>query len=140
MLQEKQLKYKLKQVTHTDEIVDNHVKIGEYLDKVLPKAPEVNRESVIANIESGKSQLWLATSEELVGIVVTTLVVYPTTKRLLIHLLGGKDVKQWVHLISEIEEWSKSKGLDGIEIQGRKGWTKLLPDYSCERVLMIKEF
>lgn len=132
--------YKVTRVTTIDELVSNKDKVLHYLNKVLGKAPEVTVESVLTSIQKGDSQLWLITEEDVVGIVVTNLVTYPTTKRLLIHLLGGDGAEDWVHLISEIEEWSKSKGLDGIEIQGRKGWLKLLPDYSCDRVLMIKEF
>lgn len=132
--------YKITRVTTIDELVSNKDKVLHYLNKVLVKATEVTVESVLTNIQKGNSQLWLVTDKDVVGIVVTNLVTYPTTKRLLIHLCGGDGVKDWVHVINEIEEWSKSKGLDGIEIQGRKGWLKLLPDYSCDRVLMIKEF
>ena len=132
--------YKITRVTEMDELVSNKDKVLHYLNKVLGKAPEVTVESVLTSIQKGDSQLWLITEEDVVAIVVTNLVTYPTTKRLLIHLLGGDGAEDWVHVISEIEEWSKSKGLDGVEIQGRKGWLKLLPDYSCDRVLMIKEF
>ena len=34
----------------------------------------------------------------------------------------------------------KEKGLDGVEIFGRKGWTKLIPDYSSDIIYMVKEF
>jgi len=135
------LTYKVTRVTTIDELVSNKDKVLHYLNKVLVKAPEVTVESVLTSIQKGDSQLWLITEEDVVGIVVTNLVTYPTTKRLLIHLCGGQNIRDWIALYMQtIEEWSKSKGLDGIEIQGRKGWLKLLPDYSCDRVLMIKEF
>lgn len=137
----KQLTYSLKRVVSIEEIELHKQEIKKYLDKVLLKATEVTEHSVMEGIFKGNSQLWLArdSKEEVVGIVVTYLVTYPTTKRLLIHLLGGDDIKEWVHTISSIEKWAESKGLEGIEIRGRKGWLKLLPDYSCKTVLMIKE-
>ena len=39
-----------------------------------------------------------------------------------------------------VEDWAKEKGLDGVEIFGRKGWTKLIPDYSSDIIYMVKEF
>jgi hypothetical protein len=135
------LTYSLKRVVSIEEIeVHRHV-IKKYLDKVLLKATEVTEHSVMEGIFKGNSQLWLArdSEEEVVGIVVTYQVTYPTTKRLLIHLLGGTEIEKWVQTIASIEEWAESKGLEGIEIRGRKGWLKLLPDYSCKTVLMIKE-
>lgn len=133
--------YNVKRVVSLDEIELHRQVIKKYLHKVLLKATEVTEESVMESIFKGNSQLWLVkcNEEEVVGIVVTNSVTYPTTKRLLIHLLGGTEIQKWVHNISTIEDWAKSKGLEGIEIRGRKGWLKLLPDYSCKTVLMIKE-
>ena len=133
--------YNVKRVVSLDEIELHRHVIKKYLHKVLLKATEVTEESVMGSIFKGNSQLWLVkcNEEEVVGIVVTNPVTYPTTKRLLIHLLGGAEIQKWVHNISTIEDWAKSKGLEGIEIRGRKGWLKLLPDYSCKTVLMIKE-
>ena len=133
--------YNVKRVVSLDEIELHRQVIKKYLHKVLVKATEVTEESVMENIFKGNSQLWLVkcNEEKVVGIVVTNPVTYPTTKRLLIHLLGGTEIQKWVHNISTIEDWAKSKGLEGIEIRGRKGWLKLLPDYSCKTVLMIKE-
>ena len=128
--------YSLKRVVSIEEIELHRQVIKKYLDKVLVKATEVTEHSVMEGIFKGDSQLWLArdSEEEVVGIVT-----YPTTKRLLIHLLGGTEIEKWVQTIASIEEWAESKGLEGIEIRGRKGWLKLLPDYSCKTVLMIKE-
>jgi len=135
------LTYNLKRVVSIEELALNQQVIKKYLDSVLIKATEVTEQSVMESIFKGDSQLWLArsTEDKVVGIVVTYQVTYPTTKRLLIHLLGGTEIKEWVHTIASIEEWAESKGLNGIEIRGRKGWLKLLPDYSCKTVLMIKE-
>lgn len=133
--------YKLTRVETLDQVEPYIDKTIEYINKALTQAPEVTFKWVNDNIMKGNSQLWLATHDkELVGIVVTNGVFYPTTSRLLIHLLGGVDIHNWVGTISEIEAWAKQQGLDGIEIQGRRGWLKLLPDYKCNRVLLTKEF
>ena len=125
-----------------DELINNKDKIKKCLDKVLAKVPEFKASDILTRVIKGDSQMWLVEEEDNIdGVVVTNLIKYPATQRLLIHLCGGQNIRDWIALYMQtIEEWSKSKGLDGIEIQGRKGWLKLLPDYSCHRVFMIKEF
>ena len=134
--------YKVSLVKDIAEIEKNQNIIIEYLLKVIDKAPEVTLKTVLESIQKGHSQLWLIyRDEEILGAVVTKHVSYPVKERLLIHLCGGKDITEWVDLYMEtVEEWAKEKGLDGVEIFGRKGWTKLIPDYSSDIIYMVKEF
>lgn len=134
--------YKVSLVKDVAEIEKNQNIIIEYLLKVIDKAPEVTLKTVLESIQKGHSQLWLIyRDEEILGAVVTKHVSYPVKERLLIHLCGGKDITEWVDLYMEtVEGWAKEKGLDGVEIFGRKGWTKLIPDYSSDIIYMVKEF
>lgn len=134
--------YKVSLVKDVAEIEKNQNVIIEYLLKVIDKAPEVTLKTVLESIQKGHSQLWLVyRDEEILGAVVTKHVSYPVKERLLIHLCGGKDITEWVDLYMEtVEDWAKEKGLDGVEIFGRKGWTKLIPDYSSDIIYMVKEF
>jgi len=134
--------YRISLVKDVAEIEKNQNVIIEYLLKVIDKAPEVTLKTVLESIQKGHSQLWLIyRDEEILGAVVTKHVSYPVKERLLIHLCGGKDITEWVDLYMEtVEDWAKEKGLDGVEIFGRKGWTKLIPDYSSDIIYMVKEF
>lgn len=134
--------YRFSRVTDVAEIHKNQDVIVEYLLKVINKTPEVTLKHVMEAIEKGDSQLWLSyKGKEVLGAVVTKGVTYPARFRLLIHLCGGKDIEEWVDsAISNIEKFAKEKGLDGVEIYGRKGWTKLIPSYSSDIVYMVKEF
>jgi hypothetical protein len=134
--------YRISLVKDLVEITKNQDIIIEYLIKVIDKAPEVTLKTVLESIGKGHSQLWLVyKDEEILGAVVTKHVSYPVKERLLIHLCGGKAITEWVDLYMEtVEEWAKEKGLDGVEIFGRKGWTKLIPDYSSDIIYMVKEF
>jgi len=134
--------YRVSLVKDVAEIEKNQNVIIEYLLKVIDKAPEVTLKTVLESIQKGHSQLWLIyRDEEILGAVVTKHVSYPVKERLLIHLCGGKDITEWVDLYMEtVEDWAKEKGLDGVEIFGRKGWTKLIPDYSSDIIYMVKEF
>ena len=134
--------YRVSLVKDVAEIEKNQNVIIEYLLKVLDKSPEFTLKSVLQNIQKGHSQLWLVYRDaEVLGAIVTQKVTYPVKERLLIHLCGGKDIKEWLDLYMEtVEEWAKEKGLGGVEIVGRKGWVKLLPDYTTSRVMIIKEF
>lgn len=46
---------------------------------------------------------------------------------------------QWREALSIVEDHAKSLGLRYMRIQGRKGWSKLFPDYSMYQVKLEKE-
>lgn len=132
--------YELERVLYLDAITDNQETILQYLNKALTKSPEHNIQSVLSSILSGSSQLWLAKNEEkVVGVVVTKVNQYPQKRVMLIHMLGGEDIEEWVSEISKIEEVATQSNCDSVEIFGRPAWKKLLPEYSVPRIVLTKE-
>lgn len=91
-------------------------------------------EDILAACSSGDMQLW-ATDK---SFAVTTLIVYPRRVTCLIALAGGDldDLRQSLPLV---EEWARHQGCDGIEVMGRKGWLKALPDYQQAQVHLRKD-
>lgn len=75
-------------------------------------------------VRSGAMQLW-ATEK---SVAVTTLIQYPRRTTCLIAAAGGdlEDLKEHLPLV---EEWAIWQGCDAIEVMGRKGWLRVLPDY-----------
>jgi hypothetical protein len=112
-----------------------------HLDLALTKAPEYETTDVLDEVIRGRSTLWYIRDPQdtVVGIVTTQLKQYPQKTIGLIHLLGGTDIHKWVHTIETLEAWATSNGCESMEIQGRRGWLKLLPDYKEQRVFMTKQ-
>lgn len=96
---------------------------GEYLSEDIYEA-----------CRCGAMQLW-ATDK---SVAVTSLIIYPRRQTCLIVLAAGnlEDLRRCLPLV---EEWALYQGCDGIEVMGRMGWLKALPDYSQAQVHLRKD-
>lgn len=77
-------------------------------------------EDVADGIRSGRMQLWPAED----GCCVTEIVVYPR-KKVLNGFLAGGDMARIVDMIPDIEAWAAAQGCSGVELTGRRGWTRV---------------
>jgi hypothetical protein len=84
----------------------------------------------------GDMQLWIG--EGYAG--VTEVVNYPRSRVVLVHLVGGK-LEALLGDYDDLERFAEMVGATGIEIVGRRGWTKVLQDrgYTEAAVHLFKE-
>lgn len=75
-------------------------------------------------VRAGQMQMW-ATDK---SVAVTTLVQYPRRRTCLIVLAGG-DLDDLRENLPFVEEWAVWHECDAVEVMGRKGWLRALPDY-----------
>ncbi len=128
--------YSISPVRSIDILLDNKPVILKWLRKALAKVPENDLTSVLHSVYEGNTLLWLThNGDEIVGVTTTKVLDHPNARHLLIELLGGKDIKEWVHLIAEIEQWGKDLGCVKCEIHGRPAWKKLLPEYRSDIII-----
>ncbi len=119
-----------------DELLDNKAIICKWLRKALEKVPENDLTCILQSVYEGNTMLWLTRrEEEIIGVTTTQVLDHPNERHLLIELLGGKDIKEWVHLIADIEAWGKDLGCVKSEIHGRPAWKKLLPEYKSNIII-----
>ena len=97
-------------------------------------------ESIYKALINREMQLQCAMDGERIrAICITELRNYPTKRVGTIFLCAGDGVTDWLPHLAEIEDWMRSKGCKEIDIYGRPGWAKLLPDYQFARVMLRKE-
>jgi hypothetical protein len=88
-------------------------------------------------------QLWAAIDPEdgrrLLAICITEIRNYPGKKVGTVFLCAGAGMAGWLPYLADIEAWFRVKGCREVDIYGRKGWAKMLPDYTFARVLLRKE-
>lgn len=83
--------------------------------------------TVFSGLALAQYQLWLLRNETILAAGVTEFRGYPTGLRTLaVLLIGGNDMRDWVHLWSDVEAWAKRQGCTKIEISGRRGWSRML--------------
>lgn len=108
-------------------------------DMLLPaieRAGEYDEAEVIRQIETTEAQLWLVGDGD--AAVVTSISTRAAGKVCMIWLLGGRDPKAWIDGIETIESAAREAGCVGMEITGRAGWARLLPDYRQTAVIIRK--
>ena len=85
-----------------------------------------------------KKQLWLGVPDA-GWALVTQLDLYPAGKVCHIFLLAGRMPRGWQTILFHVEQWAKSEGCKAIELRGRIGWRRRLPDYFQPAIYMRKE-
>jgi len=71
--------------------------------------------------------------------IITEIVDYPQKAMCRIWLAGG-DLDELMDAEISIAHWAKIHGCDGMEIVGRKGWSRQLKDYRESAVVLTRNF
>ena len=105
-------------------------KYRELLERALRHCGNTHTfEDIQKGVASGDMQAWDGDDN---GIIITEIVVYPNKKTLNIFLVGletGKGFEQLKKMEKSLCEYGKMMGCETMTMLGRKGWTKLLPDF-----------
>lgn len=95
---------------------------------------------VLIELRQARAQLWhVMRGQNIQAIVVTVINIHPCAKDCMIWLCAGKDRKNWIHLLSQIEDWAKAHGCDAMVVRGRSGWEKVMKDYKKTHVILEKK-
>lgn len=121
------------------EISDNWHLIEPFLRRV--EAPDWTLEGVKAELESARSQLWGAADEQRIrGVWITRLETFFDTKFGLVWIAAGDPLEAGLELYRKhTEPWFKAQGCAFVQIVGRAGWLKALPDYRETARIFRKE-
>lgn len=101
---------------------------------------KVNEQNIAEAIIADLMHLWLVRANgELVGISITEFAFFP--QKIICRVVGmvGEDLLKWLHLREVVETWASFRGCEGMQIIGRKGYAKFLPDYAQTHVLLEKD-
>lgn len=90
---------------------------------------------VLQAVMSGKAQFFPLKKSA----IITEIVDYPQKTMCRIWLAGGK-LEELMEAEKMVTQWAKEQGCDGMEIVGRKGWSRTLSDYRESSVVLTKDF
>ena len=82
-------------------------------------------EDVWHEIEQDRAQFWPLPY----GAVVTQVLEYPRRRVFRIWLAGG-ELDQLMYALEHAEEYARHRECDAIEIDGRKGWARVLDGFT----------
>lgn len=96
-------------------------------------------ESIHELIMKGDMQLWVVVTDRILAAGVTQVHQYPLKKACIVMFLGGDDMPLWTSTINILEKVAQEWGCDYLEVMGRKGWAKVLPDYEQTYITLRKK-
>jgi hypothetical protein len=97
-------------------------------------------EDVERDVLSVNAYLWLAIESGSVLAAAVTQVTQAKDHRLCtIVACGGHDWKKFGRLIAGLETYARAEGCRRMEIAGRPGWLRRLPDYRLAKIVIRKE-
>jgi hypothetical protein len=103
------------------------------LSKVIARSNgEHDIETIKSMLRGRTAQLWVGVDgEDVIHAGLTHILNFPTGKKAVeIFFLGGERMNDWLDHIVQIEAWAKSLGADEVRIHGRKGWGKVMKEYT----------
>ncbi len=102
---------------------------------------ELEADDYLEPLSSGLMQLWIVTEDkEITMSMVTQIIYYPQKKVLRTIALAGENFKE-VHdnFIDLVESFAIRLGCSSLELWGRKGWKKMLPDWNSKYIVFTKD-
>lgn len=112
---------------------------GHYRDELAPyfdsfcRNGSLDPETLWDDVENKRRQLWTVPGMA----AALTMVQDDNYQTCVITHCAGSDMKKWVHLFDEIEEWAKGIGCKRIEAVARPGWERIL-DMKKTHVILEK--
>ena len=111
----------------------------EHLFVAAYQATDFPMPDVLAWLKSGEGLLWLASDgTRVLSALTTALEQRASGMAMTLVANGGEDMAQWVHHLSEIEDYAKSKGCVKMRCIGRQGWSRVLSGYEVKTVSLEK--
>lgn len=113
----------------------------EWLRAALRGDPRFTVDDILEDLETERAQLWAVGHwpGHVQALVVTRLVAYRRCCSMEIHLCGGMGMEHWLYLLPELEQHARNLGCTFVELCGRRGWERVLPDYGFRGVALAKE-
>lgn len=121
------------------EIDEHWFWIEKYLQAV--EEPDWSLDQVKNDLITANAQLWSLLGErgEATCAVITRVEHYHGTVFGVVWIAAGRGLEHTRVLLNAIEDWFRSMGCSRIELRGRRGWEKVLPDYEPVAVILRKE-
>ena len=86
-------------------------------------------------IIDGEAQHWRGERSE----IITEIKSFPMMKVCRVWLAGGDMTELVDVMLPDVEAWAKENGCARVEIVGRKGWKRALPNYREPYAVLHKE-
>ena len=119
--------------------------IWDQVEPILARAVsrsegELKTNDILNFVIEGDMQLWIvAENKEIIAALVTKIITYPQKRILRLVSLAGEDFNKFKHFLDMVQSFAIQKGCTALELWGRKGWKKLLPEWNSKYIVYTKD-
>jgi hypothetical protein len=108
-------------------IAERWADVAPHLARPLARQSALTLETLKASLIRGEMMLWEVRGEMA---MVTQLQVFPAERICTIVLCGGTNLNRWKRAaLREVAAYAKASGCTGLQIVGRRGWTRAVPEF-----------
>lgn len=102
---------------------------------------ELETDDFLDQLMMGGMQLWIATEDKkIIMSMVTQIIKYPQKKILRIIAISGENFKELHAKFNDmVEAFAIKHQCSALELWGRKGWKKMLPDWNSDYIVFTKD-
>ena len=129
------------QIVQPEDIAYIWEEVAPLLEKVKEHTEgEFETDDYIEPLTNGNMNLWIATEySDVKAAMVTQFAIYPQKNILRIVSMAGDDFEEIRGFQDMIEAFAVRMGCSALEMWGRKGWKKLLPDWNDTYIVYTKD-
>jgi hypothetical protein len=116
--------------------------VAPLLSKVIQHSEgELETDDYLSNLMSGSMQLWIVTEDgKIILSMVTQIIQFPQKKVLRTIALAGERFKEVHSQFSDmLASYALKNECSSLELWGRKGWKKMLPDWKDTYIVYTKD-
>lgn len=111
-----------------------------WLALALREDPRGSLSGLLGDIQGERAQLWaVEDGQGTHALVVTRIGRYELCDVLEIQLCAGSGMHHWLHLLRDLEAHGRALGCRLVEVRGRRGWERMLPEYALRGIALEKE-
>ena len=115
--------------------------VAPMLARVTPHTEgELEPDDFIEPLTHGEMQLLIAIEHrEIIAALITQIIPYPQKRVLRLISLAGEDFNKFKDFVAMVESFAINSECSSLEMWGRKGWKKLLPDWKDSYIVFTKD-
>ena len=129
------------QIVQPEDVAYIWEEVAPLLEKVQEHTEgEFETDDYLEPLTHGDMHLWIATEySDVKAAMVTQFAIYPQKNILRIVSMAGDDFEEIRGFQDMIEAFAVRMGCSALEMWGRKGWKKLLPDWNDTYIVYTKD-
>jgi hypothetical protein len=114
--------------------------VSDLIHRAIRRTNLSHSQDIDFDVLNGDGLLWIAWNGSAVEAAATTSLIETDTEKVcVLTACGGENMRRWLSLLGEIEDYAKAEGCSRVRIFGRKGWVRVLERYRIRNVILEKE-